>query len=89
VGFLYQEEGGAVHREIIRVRGGVGGFVKAHPNVFKMVPPGPGERCPSLKLLDAAERKSIAMAAAVAEVAKAKKSTAALQVPLARSVHSR
>lgn len=70
VGFLYQQTGGAWHREAIRVRGGVSGFVKAHPNIFKLVPAGPGERCPSIRLLDAAERKSVTRA--ISAIADAK-----------------
>lgn len=76
VGFLYQQVGGAWHKEAIRVRGGVGGFVKAHPNIFKLIPPGPGERCPSIRLLDAKERKSATLAAAAIADAKARRAQA-------------
>lgn len=76
VGFLYQQGGGPAHKKAIYAHGGVSGFVKAHSNVFKLIPPEQGERCPSIGLLDAEERRKVMLLEAARESAKARKGLA-------------
>lgn len=58
VGHLYTEANGA-HKKAIQARGSVSAFVRAHADVFAMEPPGPGENCPSIRLLSDGEREEI------------------------------
>eukprot|EP00931_Biecheleriopsis_adriatica_P062767 TRINITY_DN37906_c0_g1_i2.p1 TRINITY_DN37906_c0_g1~~TRINITY_DN37906_c0_g1_i2.p1 ORF type:complete len:265 (+),score=47.17 TRINITY_DN37906_c0_g1_i2:37-795(+) len=55
VGYLYKEEGGHVHRHVIRSYGGVSNFVSAHADVFALEPKGPGETCANIRLLTVQE----------------------------------
>lgn len=71
VGFLYNEAGGPIHRNAITLRGGVSGFVKAHSDVFKLLPAAPGENCPSIRLLSAEERAAGLKAVADAQARRA------------------
>jgi len=50
VGFLYDRSQSCPHRKAIRARGGVSGFVAAHPEIFALEKPEPGEKCPSIRL---------------------------------------
>jgi len=62
VGYLYTEANGA-HKKAIQAHGSVSAFVRAHADVFAMEPPGPGENCPSIRLLSDDERESALLAA--------------------------
>lgn len=55
VGFIYGS-GSCPHRKAIRARGGVSGFVAAHPELFALDAAMPGEKCPSIRLRTQAEQ---------------------------------
>ncbi|CAJ1399781.1 unnamed protein product [Effrenium voratum] len=58
VGYIYQEEGGSMHRWVVQSHGGVQNFVAAHPEAFVLEPMKPGERCPTIRLRNAWEQSS-------------------------------